>query len=154
MNKWQIICPLVAMFIVALGAGVIHERGEHHRFVMTVTRAIGQDLVTSTNSPHLSGVTPLLHTQLSALLRSKTDVATVIIGDERAPTGPGKAWSQLLLTNDLGEALTIRIGPDTNSWFYTVLSYRTIAEPGGAANRGQPVRSATNRTSVAAGPGR
>jgi hypothetical protein len=153
MNKWQIICPLVALFIVALGAGVIHERGEHRGAVMTVTRSIGRDLITTTNSPHLSGVTPLLHTHLSALLRSKTDVATVIIGDERAPTGPGKAWSQLVLTNDLGEALAIRIGPDSNSWFFTVLSYRTITEPGGAANRGQPVGSQTNRTSAAAGPG-
>jgi hypothetical protein len=44
------------------------------------------------------------------------------------------------------------IGPVLREWGYDYEVDKT--QPNGAANRGQPVRSETNRTSAAAGPGR
>lgn len=154
MNKWQIICPVFAILLVVIVGGVIHELGEQRHYTAMATDSIGRDLTSTTNSPHLAGIDPELHARLSELLRSRASVAAVILGDEELPTGRGKACSQLVVTNDLGEGLAMRLGPDRNSWFFRVLSYKQITEPGGAANRRQPTRSETNRASAAAGSGR
>ena len=58
MNKWQIICPVVAMLIAGLVVGVIALRGQHRGFINVASRAIGSDLIASTNSPHLVRVGP------------------------------------------------------------------------------------------------
>ena len=40
MNKWQIICPVVALLLTALVFGSIHMRGERRCLVSAVTRQI------------------------------------------------------------------------------------------------------------------
>jgi hypothetical protein len=40
MNKWQIICPLVALVLVAAVFGTIHMRGERRVLVSAVTQQV------------------------------------------------------------------------------------------------------------------
>ena len=40
MNKWQIICPVVAMLVVVIVFGSIHMRGERRYLVSAVTRQL------------------------------------------------------------------------------------------------------------------
>jgi len=40
MNKWQIICPVVALVLAAIVFGTIHERGERRVLVSAVTRQV------------------------------------------------------------------------------------------------------------------
>jgi hypothetical protein len=40
MNKWQIICPLVASLLAAIVVGSIHLRGEHRALVSAVNHQV------------------------------------------------------------------------------------------------------------------
>lgn len=40
MNKWQIICPVVAMLVVGIVFGSIHMRGDRRALVLAVTQQI------------------------------------------------------------------------------------------------------------------
>ena len=40
MNKWQIICPAIALVLAAIVFGTIHERGERRVLVSAVTRQV------------------------------------------------------------------------------------------------------------------
>ncbi len=98
---------------------------------------------------------PKLQADLNQILASPTR-CIVRSGDEPPPLGDGGAYTRLLLTNEVGQALTLRLrpeyGPGHEFQKFRVLGYWKT-EPGGPANRSQPVGPETNQTSSAAGSG-
>ncbi|HWQ90388.1 MAG TPA: hypothetical protein VN673_01865 [Clostridia bacterium] len=115
MNKWQIICPLLAMLIVAVVFAVISGREHHRYYVYAHSRLIGEDLATATNSPHLSQIDADLQKSLAQFLHSPAGVANVYMGDVPAPIGDGSACSRVVLSNATGARLEIRLRQDDAS---------------------------------------
>src|SRR4051812_24955130 len=127
MNKWQIICPVAAMLIAALVFGIIAVRGQHRGFISVASRSIGGDLIASTNSSHLVRIGPDLQAYLAELLSARTHIAAVLLGDEPSPIGDGTACSRLVLTNDAGRGLLIRLRPAEESGMFHVLGFKTVS---------------------------
>src|SRR5438105_4317394 len=109
MNKWQIICPVVAIAIFALVTAMIHGRKERDHFIQMKTYGVGRDIIETTNSSHLTEIPPGLQARLSELLVSPTHIATVLLGDEPSPIGDGSAGSRLALTNEIADGVVIRL---------------------------------------------
>ena len=131
MNKWQIICPLAALVVVFVILGLPGSR-DYQYFITVRTREIGRDLISATNSSHLAEIAPALQMSLSRLLSSPTYVANALFGDEPPPVGDGRACSRLVLTNDLGDGIVLRLQQGTNFETFHVLSYWDVTEQGGA----------------------
>jgi len=126
MNKWQIICPVVAILVVGLVLGMVAMRAEHRGFIIVASRSIGGELIASTNSSHLVRIGPDLQSRLSDLLSVRTDIADVVLGDEPSPFGDGTACSRLVLTNDVSRGLLVRLRPAEQSGMFHVLGFRTV----------------------------
>ena len=134
MNKWQIICPVTAIVLVAVFAFAGQGRREHRAYVLAQTRMIGQELTRATNSPRLTEISPALRAKLSQFLTPKSGVAEVVLGDEPAPVGDGTACSQLVLSNNIGARIGIRLQRDAGAEHFHALSFWTITEPAPAGN--------------------
>jgi hypothetical protein len=149
-----VVVALVVVSVIWAGSA-IRRLGEAKRQIVTMgTFNVGRDLIASTNSALLLSIDPELRSQLSAILASTTHIASIHLGDEPAPVEGGRASSVLLLTNNTGEGVTLRLGlhdDSTHTLRFNVLSHRKITEPDGAANGSQPIRSETNQTLPAAG---
>ena len=132
MNKWQIICPLVAMLLALLVFGVIQGSKEHRYFIRGATASIGNDLITDTNSsalvprPRDDGISIHLQKRLSDLHSSPLYIAAVLLGDEPRPTGDGSACSRLVLTNEAGDGILIRLGQAKTIGKFEVLGYLQV----------------------------
>ena len=121
MNKWQIICPVVAIAVVAVVMALNHARKGRDYFILMATYSVGRDIVATTNSSHLIRIGPELHARLSELLVSPTHIATVLLGDEPSPIGDGRACSRLVLTNEVAEGVVIRLRQaDTPGTFHVL----------------------------------
>jgi hypothetical protein len=106
--------------------------------------SVGYELRNTTNSTMLVGATPAFRADLASVLGQ----GTWNLIDRSPPRDP---WAvvRLVLTNEHGEALHMRLRDEYPSGHLRLLSYRRITEPNGTANRSQPIQSETNRTSVA-----
>ncbi len=151
MNKWQIICPLVAIAIVAVVFAMVSGRNHRRYYVYAQTRMIGQELIAATNSTRLVQIGSGLQKRLSEFLVSPVGVVEVELGDEPSPIGDGTACSRVIVSNATGGRLGIRLRQDVEPERFHVLGFWTITERDGPANGSQPIRSETNRTSPAAG---
>ena len=129
MNKWQIICPVVAIAVVAIFALGGQGRREHRYYVLAQTRMIGVELSRGSNSPRLAALGPALQARLSEFLTPQSGVAEVVLGDQPAPLGDGTACSRLVLSNSVGARLGIRLHQDPGLERFRVLGYWTITEP-------------------------
>jgi hypothetical protein len=109
--------------------------------------SVSYELRHTTNSNMLVGAGPQFRADLARIL----DWGTWGLID-RSPPGDPWAVVRLILTNDHGQALHLRLRDEYPSKRLRLLSFRTIT--GGAANRSQPVRPETNRTSAATGSDR
>jgi hypothetical protein len=111
--------------------------------------SLAYDLIQTTNSTKLVGGGPEFRADLANILAWPTwrDI-------DRSPPRDPRAVVRLIITNDHGQALHMRLRDEFPSEQLRLLSYRRITEPSGAANRSQPVRPVTNQTSAAAGSGR
>ncbi len=143
--------------VIVAGAWFIARANQERRYAMfVVSMSVGPDLVHTNYSRSLTGVTPELQTDLNRLLASPTQ-CTVRSGDEPPPLGDGRAYTRLVLTNEAGLSLTLRLrpeyGPSHEFRKLRVLGYWKT-EPRRSANGSQPVRSETNSTPAAAGSGR
>src|SRR5580765_1258728 len=114
------------MLVVGLVFGIIAVRGQHRGFISMALRSIGGDLVKTTNSLHLVHISPQLHARLSDLLAARTHVAEVLLGDEPSPVGDGTACSRLVLTNEVGQGLVIRLRPAKHSAMFEVPGFRSL----------------------------
>ena len=135
MNKWQIICPVVAMALVTVFGLAGQARRNARYYTSAQTEMIGQELVSATNSPRLVAVGPDLQNRLARFLASPGGVAKVLLGDEPSPIGDGTACSRLVLSNAVGGRLGIRLGPAGREKFQA-LGFWTLTEPGAAPNGG------------------
>ncbi|HMJ64202.1 MAG TPA: hypothetical protein VK615_02535 [Candidatus Binatia bacterium] len=114
--KWsQVIAPLVAMAIAAIGFGFFQMyRGGHYRaYLAAQGRQIGRELIATTNSAHLVALGPRLREQLATYLVSPTDIQQIKFGDVPAPAGNGQAAVCVFLTNATNQRLVIRLHPST-----------------------------------------
>ncbi|MEY2411187.1 MAG: hypothetical protein QOF48_3857 [Verrucomicrobiota bacterium] len=131
MNKWQIICPIVAMavvlFIAVPIAGHYAMANQRRHAIRVASGGIGRELITSTNSPRLVHIGTDLRARLSGLLSTTTRVCTVLPGDDPRPIGDGRADSRLVLTNDAGEGLLIRLRQERGTTVFHVLGFRRVS---------------------------
>ena len=123
MNKQQIIAPLVAMAIFALGAGVIFTRNQSRSFLHMRAQIVGRELVTTTNSASISSMGQGLRVQLEQLLASPATVDSVELGDEPMPIGDGRASVRVFLKKQDGVRLAIRLQLDPDSRAFRVLGF-------------------------------
>ena len=108
--------------------------------------SMGYELRNTTNSTMLVGTTPEFRADLASVLGWVTwDLI------DRSPPGDPWAVVRLILTNDHGQALHMRLRDEYPPGRLRLLSYRKITD--GPADRSQPVGPETNRTSAAAGSG-
>jgi hypothetical protein len=109
MKKWLIICAVAAVLIVLWTYYGLDSARRVHLWV--VTDEIGQSLTNHTNSLSLADslVLPMLRSELSNLQHSTTHLSEVSVSDD------GKS-SALVLTNELGEHMQIRLAEEA---FYT-----------------------------------
>src|SRR2546430_13847556 len=78
-------------------------------FIIMMTASVGHELITTTNAARSIRVDPELQRCLSELLTSPTHINKVLLGDERPRVGDGDASSRLILTNELGHGLAMRL---------------------------------------------
>jgi hypothetical protein len=126
MNKWQIICPVVALLIAGTVAVNVAARSQHRGVIIAASSSLGHDLITETNSARLVRMSPFLRTKLSQLLGSPTHVAAVLSGDLPRPDGDGSACSRLVLTNSAGQCLVIRLRQADRSGKFDVVGFRDL----------------------------
>jgi hypothetical protein len=160
MNKGPIFWLLVALGLIAVIEGfyfVTNAIEGRRNWIVIATMQAGQELIEVTNATRWIRADSELRARVSDLLASPTHINNVLLGDDRKPIGDGHASSRLLLTNELGRGLAVRLRLRRHSGeglIFDVLSYSKITEPGRAANRSQPIGSDTNRESGAAVSGR
>jgi hypothetical protein len=135
MNKWQIICPLVAIALVVIVFTAIRGRAHRAYYIQAHTRMIGEDLIARTNSSHLVQIGPGLRKRLSDFLAFPSGVADVQLGDEPSPIGGGAACSRLVVSNVTGGRLGIRFRQDSAPERFHVLGFWTITEPVSGGHR-------------------
>ena len=138
MNKYQIICPVVALVLVGILFAVVSGRNHQRYFIQAQSRMIGQDLISSTNSTRLVQIGPGLQKRLAEFLGAPAGIAEVNLGDEPSPIGDGRACSRVVLSNATGERLGIRLRQDAKPERFHVQGFWTITEPLRRANRRQP----------------
>jgi hypothetical protein len=137
MNKWQIICPLVAMLavLVVFGAiGVRNRSRDYQSYAVGMAGSIGDELIRSTNSEHLSKIGAPLQQRLSLLLTSKTHVANALYKDAPPPVGDGSACSRVILINEHGDGLGIRFRYSTNVDCFEIAGYWDIPKFRGSSS--------------------
>ncbi len=111
LNKWQLICPVVAMGLVALVAGVLAIRSfnsSHKDLYFARASIVGHDLVTKTNSEFLTSVTPELKSNLVALCSSPARLESLRHG-ELNPDDPSTEDALLSLANEAGATLQLTL---------------------------------------------
>jgi hypothetical protein len=146
----RLLVVFLALLVVTLGVLYSLDGLENARRPAREARvhSVGYELSRTTNSTMLVGATPEFRADLASLLGWTTwDLI------DRSPPRDPWAVVRLVLTNDHGQALHMRLRDEYPSGRLRLLSYRRITEPVGAASRSQPVGSETNRTPSAAGSG-
>ncbi len=111
LNKWQLICPVGAMGLVALVAGVLAIRSfnsSHKDLYFPRASIVGEDLVTKTNSEFLTSVTPELKSNLVALFSSPARLESLRHG-ELNPDEPSTDDALLSLANEAGGRLQLTL---------------------------------------------
>ena len=114
------------MALAAVVLARIIGKQEHRSFIVVASRSIGHDLITSTNSSHLVRLGPDLTSKLGELLTATTRVSSVLLGDAPAPFGDGTACSRLVLTNEAGRSLAIRLRQADDRGKFHVLGFQTV----------------------------
>jgi hypothetical protein len=136
-----------AVLSVAAGAWLSARAKRRQRdLVLALSLSVGSDLVHKSGSQALVGVTPELEAALKEMHNSPTQ-AVIQPGDDEPAPGGGRAQARLVLTNQAGKTLALRLACELKSrkglQKFTVLGYR-MAEPDGPANRNQPVEPDSN----------
>jgi len=130
------------LILVASAWFTSRAKQERRDLMLALSMSVGSDLVHTTNSRALTGVTAELQSDIKQIQASPTQ-AIIRTGDDSPPLGDGRAYFRLLLTNAIGQGLTLRLRPEsepgTGLRKFRVLGYRKT-EPTGAANAAPPHR--------------
>lgn len=125
MNRWKL-ALLLALGVAALLLVVFYSHRAHRQERATVLAqswAIGRELVSQTNSPHLLFPGNLFQRTLASLLTSPTQVEAVKYGDEPQPAGAIHAASRIYLVNQKGSRLALRLKPEGDAAHFRVLGW-------------------------------
>jgi len=131
MNKTQIICPLVAMAVAIVIAGILMiPRGQRLANAYFSSRgvSIANELIATTNSQWLVSIGPGLQNKLSEFLAAQSHLDSVKFGDAPPPVGDGKARVRVYLKNSKGELLGIRLRQAQDPDKLEVLGYWNPSE--------------------------
>jgi hypothetical protein len=122
-NGVRIIWPVIILLGIGLTVGGVAVKNRQRGFILGVSHTIGDNLITFTNSAHLDRIQPELQVRLSELLSAPTQVASVLMGDVPQPVGDGRAYSHIVLTNNAGKQLLIRLQPTGKPGMFRVLGF-------------------------------
>ncbi len=116
----------IILVVVAGAWFTARTKQEQRDLVLTLSMSIGADLAHGTHSSALTGVTAELESDLKRIHASPTR-AIVEPGDAAPPVGDGRAKARLVLTNEAGQTLPLRLRPErepsTGLRKYRVLGY-------------------------------
>jgi hypothetical protein len=139
-----------AIVRIAIGAAVLaivasawlsaRAKQRQRDLMLALSLSVGSDLVHKSGSQALTGVTPELEAALKEM-HSSPARAVIQPGDDDPALGGGRAQARLVLTNEAGKTLTLRLRgesePNSGLQKFRVLGYRKT-EPGGPANPAPP----------------
>ena len=165
MNKWQFICPVVAMLLAGLLAASQLGRSQARGMRAVIERHLGSVLSELENQKQ-GGRFPSTQVARSALQdETVAKITSFFSADDLYynPTQPVIGTDALVLCARVRDGL-FAIQADRKVRNLKEAEFQqahlvplAVAPPapgaGGAANRGQPIRAETNRTSAAAGSG-
>jgi hypothetical protein len=131
------IAAALGIAILAVSAWVRARANREQQDVMLMlSLSAAADLVHTTNSQALTAVTEKWQADIGQIQTSPTR-CLVRAGDDTPPLGDGTARARLVLTNDIGQSLILRLRPEyeggTGLRKFRVLGYRKT-EPGAAGN--------------------
>lgn len=131
-QKGAIGCLALAILMSAMGFFWLRDALNKSRRTARESRAleIGHELRNTTNSMSLDGNTPQFTADVANLLSKGGTWSTI----DRS--GPREPWAvvRLLLTNNQGDALLIRLKNEYPSGRMQLLDYRKIAAPESSSN--------------------
>jgi hypothetical protein len=103
-----LVFAVVAVGLVAVAVLALRNIGKlQEKYI----GALAQDLITTTNSPRLLYIQPEVKARLAELLAAPTRIAAIEHGDLPEPIGDGRAMHHLVLTNEQGKQLGLRLRP-------------------------------------------
>jgi hypothetical protein len=156
MSTTGIVCIALGMavLIIATGAWFSARAKQRQRdFMLALSLSVGSDLVHNNGSRALAGVTPELEAAIKEMHNSPTQ-AVIQPDDDDPALGGGQAQARLVLTNEAGRTLILRLrgetDPDTGMQKFRVLGYRETA-PDGSANRSKPFGSENKSDAIGGG---
>jgi hypothetical protein len=129
------------VLVIVAGAWIgARARQRQRDLMLALSLSAGSDLVHKSGSQALTGVTPELEAALKEMHNSPTQ-AVIRPGDDDPALGGGRAQARLVLTNEAGKTLTLRLRgelePNNGLQKFRVLGYQKT-EPDGAANAAPP----------------
>ena len=126
-RKWEIICPVVAIFLTGILFAIVHFRNEQRGLGLMKSHQIGEDLIASKDSKLVVRVGDGLRGKLSEYTAGHAKVADVRVGDEPPPIGDGTASNCVILSNDAGGVISIRLSPADDGKFH-ILGFVTLSK--------------------------
>jgi hypothetical protein len=131
----------VAILVVVVAAWLAaRAKQERRELMLALSMSVGADLVHGTNSRALTDVSAALQSEIKLIQASPTR-AIIQPGDDDPPLGDGHAKARLVLTNEAGQTLTLRLRPEpkpaTGSRKFQVLGYRKTEPDGAPSAAGQ-----------------
>jgi hypothetical protein len=171
MNKWQIICPVVAMLLAGILAASQLGRSQARGMRAVIERHLGS-VLSELEKQKQGGRFPSTQVARSALddeaVAKRVHITSLFSTDDLYynPTQPVIGTDALVLCARVRDGL-FAIQADRKVRNLKEAEFQQAhlvplavappapgAEPGGATNRSQPIRTETNRASAAAGSGR
>jgi hypothetical protein len=130
MNWTQLICAICGLAVAALVGIFLNVFVGPKHIVRNEITSIGRELIATTNSESLASLPPELKRELQRLLSSRTRLSEVSLGDRAAPIGDGQATGHIVLSNESGASIGIRLKKKSSAApQFEVSGYWTNSEP-------------------------
>ena len=117
---------LLAAAMLLLAVAMFRSGGEGD---LAVARAIGRDLLQSGTSVRLARVPPLLAERLADFSGRGAGIASVHRGDAPIPFGDGRAQAVVVIQNEKGERIGIRLRIREGRGASECLGFWTLPDP-------------------------
>jgi hypothetical protein len=127
-SKLAIVLLLIVGTLV-LGFTFWSTHKEDRAAILALSRTIGRELVSQTNSPHLLFPGNLFQRRLAELLAAPAHVEAVRYGDEPRPSAEGRACSRIYLLNERGSRLALRLKLEGDPAHYRILGWWVPTSP-------------------------
>lgn len=123
----RLVIGAVILIVIAGAWFTARNKKERRDLALALSMSAGADLVHGTNSQALIGVTAELQSDIQLIHASPTR-AMVQPGDDALPVGGVRAHARLVLANEAGQTLTLRLRPEpdptTGLRKFRVVGYR------------------------------